>query len=244
VKGDFDMSDDTKFTSFDYFQKLKSSKEEMTEAKLENFYNNCLSILEKFQTTGQIDAMKKVIFLAETVTREKQILSAGITQYVYKNAIDEYIESIADDDVSIIELEKYERVIPDDIIEKVAICKDLFDEMYVLFTDYTYDHQKKIETERINKDPILFGALKNGNIFHDRFYVIGDWEDEYCHLTMEKFLSDFKAKGKNANLKDIYTPEKLEDLKNLINKTKIKGNSIHLNEEVGNFELTVSHHES
>jgi hypothetical protein len=92
-KGDFDMSDDTKFTSFDYFQKLKSSKEIMTEAKLENFYNNCLSMLEKFQITGQLDGMKKVIFLAETVTREKKILDAGITQYVYKNAIDEYIES-------------------------------------------------------------------------------------------------------------------------------------------------------
>jgi hypothetical protein len=181
--------------------------------------------------------MKKVIFLAECVTREKEILNLGITQYIHKNIITDYIDDIADDSVSIIELEKYERVIPDDIIEKIVACKKYFDKMYVLFTDYSDDHKRKIESER-NNDPILFGAMKNGNVFHDRMYIIGDWVDEYCHLIMEKFLADFHAKGKKVELKDIYTPERLEELKQSLNKSRVTANNrIMFEDEAGSLVI-------
>ena len=221
-------------SSEQYFNILKNKKQVMTQMKLDEFYDNCLAMLERFRITGQIDGMKKIAFLAEYTVKEKQLLDIGITEYVHKYDIDDYIDNISDDDVSIIELSKYERIIPDDIIGKIVTCKDIFDEMYVLFTDYTSQHKRKIESERKNNDPILFGVFKSKRTFHDRFYIIGDWEDEYCHLTMEKFLADFHAKGKKVALKDIYTPEKLEELKKMLNKSKITaGDMIMFEDEAG-----------
>jgi hypothetical protein len=42
----------------------------------------------------------------------------------------------------------------------------------------------KAEVEKA-KDPILFGVLKGTR----NLYFIGDWIDEYCDLTLDKFLS-------------------------------------------------------
>jgi hypothetical protein len=221
--------------SKDFFKILKSKKQAMTNAKLDLFYDNCIDMLKKFQITGQTDGMKKVVFLAEHVTKEKQLLDLGITQYVHKYDIDDYIRDISDEDVSIIELSKYERVIPDNIIEKITKCKDIFDEMYVLFTDYTSQHKRKIEADKINNDPILFGCFKRGRGFHDRFYVIGDWIDDYCDLTMEKFLTDFKKHGRDVD-NHIYTPEDLNEFKELLNKAKLNGSSIILNGDIGTIE--------
>jgi hypothetical protein len=42
----------------------------------------------------------------------------------------------------------------------------------------------KAEVEKA-KDPILFGVVKGTR----NLYYIGDWIDEYCDLTLDKFLS-------------------------------------------------------
>lgn len=39
--------------------------------------------------------------------------------------------------VKIVELENYQRRIPEEIIQKIECCKGIFDKMYVVFTDYT-----------------------------------------------------------------------------------------------------------
>lgn len=218
-------------SSEEYFEKLKSHKEEMTKQGLEEFYLNCLYMLHKYEITNQIDAMKKVIFLLEVAGKEKQLLDLKINHYIYKEHIDEYIKAIADDDVSIIELSRYERIIPDEVTEKIENCKEIFDNFYVLFTDYSSTHQRKIERERKNQDPILFGTFENDENIAERFYFIADWIDEYCDLTLDKFLNDFKQKksvGRSEILKDIYTSEKLSDMKE-------KLSNLHFDVERGKF---------
>lgn len=89
--------------------------------------------------------------------------------------------------------------------------------MYVVFTDYTGKVERTIEKERREKDPILFGTFQkqrgntrnSGNLINDRFYYLGDWEDEYCDLTMDKFL---KEVGKEK-LQVVGTPSDKEEIK-------------------------------
>ncbi|EQL11139.1 Uncharacterised protein [Clostridioides difficile] len=87
--------------------------------------------------------------------------------------------------------------------------------MYVLFTDYTGKITKEISKERRDKDPILFGVFSDekSRAIVDRFYYLGDWEDEYCDLTLEKMINDYKKKGRQDILKHIITPKSLDELK-------------------------------
>lgn len=85
----------------------------------------------------------------------------GITTFIYRDDIEEYIDNIAKDTVKIIELENYEREIPDEIVAIIEQVKDKFDQLYVLFTDYTGKVERQVEKERRQKDPILFGTFQN-----------------------------------------------------------------------------------
>ena len=42
----------------------------------------------------------------------------------------------------------------------------------------------------------MFGVFKNQRSVADRFYFLGDWVDEYCDLTLDKMVEQYKnAKG-------------------------------------------------
>ena len=209
---------ENEISTHEYFEQLKNSKQKMTELGLAQFYSNCLEMKDKFLALGQVDALKKLIFIIETIKKEKQCLDVGITQYVEKSSIDKFIEQVHSNDIAFIELSRYERVIPEDIAEKAKVAKNIFDNLYVLFTDYTKQHAKKFEVEH---DPILFGTFEKDNFIHDRFYFIGDWVDEYCDLTMEKFISEYKKFDPEAeithSITDFQHIDDIESLKQTIN---------------------------
>lgn len=185
---------------------------------MENFYNQYLVLLNKYYLTGQITAMKKIIFHMEIVEKEKEIIDLGINTFVYKDDIDYYIDEVAKNVVKIIELENYEREIPDEIAEVVAKTKNIFDKFYVVFTDYTGKVERKVEQTRKEKDPILFGTFQEvkNRMISDRFYFLGDWIDEYCDLTLDKMVSETKEKS-NKNIEmTISTPTQIAELKEQI----------------------------
>ena len=121
-------------------------------------------------------------------------------------------------------MENYPREIPDKIVDIIAQTKDIFDQFYVVFTDYTGEVEKQVQKERRDKDPILFGSFQKNTgtnnfnraeiVMSDRFYFLGDWVDEYCDLTMDKFL---KEAGKDK-LKTIGTPKNIEDIRAELNR--------------------------
>lgn len=81
--------------------------------------------------------MEKLLFHLECIEKEREIVSMGINTFVYRDDIEYYINNVASDIVKIIELERYEREIPDEIVEVIAKVKDKFDQLYIVFTDYT-----------------------------------------------------------------------------------------------------------
>lgn len=181
----------------EYFDYVKKKIKTINKKELNDFYDGCLALVNKYKTTGQMKILDKIKFLVDCVEKEKQLIDMGIDKYVYRDDIEDYIDNIASDVVKIIEIENYPRDIPDEIVEIVGKTKDIFDRMYIVFTDYTGKVEKQVEEDRRRKDPILFGTFQEvrrslglTSLVNDRFYYLGDWEDEYCDLTLDKFLRE------------------------------------------------------
>ena len=200
-----------------YFNYLKEKKQTVTDKDLKDLYNGYLLLVEKYSITGQKRVIEKLRFLADNIEKERQVVGLGINSFVYRDDIEDYIDNISKNVVKIIELENYPRDIPDNIVQVIAKTKDIFDKMYVVFTDYTGKAEKEVAKERREKDPMLFGTFQKprtdtrngGVILNDRFYFLGDWEDEYCDLTMDKFLQEI---GKEK-LQKVVIPANTDEIK-------------------------------
>ena len=105
-----------------------------------------------------------------------------------------------------------------DVVEKT---RGIFDEFYVVFTDYTGKEERKVEKERRDKDPILFGVFKNNTNVADRFYFLGDWVDEYCDLTLDKMVEQYKEKKNVSPTIDIEIPKTSDELVELLKTYKV-----------------------
>lgn len=211
-------------TPSQYFEYLKNAKNEITTESLKKSYAAFLKLGEKYNKLGQSESLKKLCFLADTLKKEEKLIEMGITTYVYKDAVEDYIENVADKTVKIVELSRYMREIPDELVETVEKSRELFDELYVVFTDYTGKEERKVEKERRDKDPILFGVFKNGSNVSDRFYFLGDWVDEYCDLTLDKMVEEYKAKYESDIEMKTEIPETTDELIEILKSYKIKEN--------------------
>ena len=215
-------------TPSQYFDFIKGTKNTITTEALKSSYDVFIQLAEKYQRLGQVESLKKLCFLADTLVKEEKLIEMGISTYIYKDAIEDYIENVADKTVKIVELSRYMREIPDELVETVEKTKPLFDEFYVIFTDYTGKEERKVEKERRDKDPILFGVFKNNTNVADRFYFLGDWVDEYCDLTLDKMVEQYKEKKNVSPLTITEIPKNGDDLVAILKTYKIdekKGNS-------------------
>lgn len=212
------VSENEELTPQQYFDMVKERKHTITDEGLLKVYDNCLELLNKYRITGQTSAIKKILFHLDCIEKEREIVKMGINTFIYRDDIEEYIDNVAKNTVKIMELSQYEREIPDDIIDVIAAVKDKFDNLYIVFTDYTGKVERKVEKERRSKDPIIFGTFEDASsrTVIDRFYYIGDWEDEYCDLTLDKMVNETEKVGKRNITRTISTPEDLEELKKQI----------------------------
>jgi hypothetical protein len=208
------MNENEKLDPQMYFDMLKNKKHRADDVMLDEVFNNCQILLDKFKKTGQKRGMRKIIFHLENIVKEREAVKLGIDTFIYRDDIEEYIDSVADDAVKIIELEEYERDIPDEIVDAIVKTKHIFTKYYVLFTDYTGKIERQVEKERQRKDPIIFATFQDekSRSVIDRFYFIGDWEDEYCDLTLDKMVNQFKANNKDI-VRKFSTPHDIESLK-------------------------------
>ena len=213
----------------EYFNAVKKRKHEITDEILFNTYENCLELINKYVITGQTRGLRKILFCMDSIDKERELVKMGINTFVYRDDIDFYIDKVSKNTVKIIELERYEHEIPDEIVDVIAQVKDKFDQLYVVFTDYTGKEERKIEAERRQKDPILFGTFqdKDKRIIVDRFYYLGDWINEYCDLTLDKMVNETENLGKRNIIRTISTPEDIQALKEYLNNhLKIESDSI------------------
>lgn len=213
-----------KITPAEYFEVLKDKKQSINKADLDKAYNACLTLANKYKITAQTRGLVRLAFHTACITKEYKLLEAGINTFVYRDDIETYIDDIADDAIKIIELENYEREIPDDVVEILEKVKRLFDRFYVVYTDYSKKETRRVEAERREKDPILFGTFQNeeSKFILDRFYYIADWVDEYCDLTLDKLVYELKEKKNIEVLHEFNTPLTVDELKEQVASLELK----------------------
>lgn len=201
-------------TPYQYFEEVKSRKSKITDRELARIYDNCLELIEKAKRTGQKNQIKRCLFHLDTIEKERELVKLGIDTFIYKDDITFFMKQVAKDHVKIIEVENYEREIPDEIVDVIEKVRDKFSQLYIVFTDYSEDLTKKVISKR-DKDPILFGVFKNSEAKSviDRFYYLGDWVDEYCDLTLDKMLAETERVGNRKIAHTIKTPADIEELK-------------------------------
>lgn len=223
---DENMENVKEYTPQEYFDYVKGKKQQISDKALQQVYDNCMVLINKYKVTGQTKGLRKLIFHTECLEKERALVKLGITTFVYRDDIEEYISNVADDAVVIIELANYEREVPDEIVQTIAKVKDIFDEIYVVFTDYAGKTRKQVARERQAKDPIVFGAFLNeeSRTVIDRFYYLGDWEDEYCNLTLDKMVNETKEKKGVDIEQTIKTPEDLAELKQQLDTLELNKN--------------------
>ena len=201
-----------------YFNVVKERRKTVTSKELDMFYENCMMLIQKYNATGQKAALRKLLFQIDCIEKERRLLDLGIDTFVYEADVTEYIEQVAGKAVKIIDIENYQRDIPDEIVDVITKAGHLFDKLYIVFTDYTGEEERRIQKERRDKDPILFGTFRDdkNRYIVERFWYLGDWIDEYCDLTLDKMVSEMTSKGYSIEHK-IQTPIDLAKLKAELN---------------------------
>lgn len=142
---------------------------------------------------GMIEAAKEVrqhalheelAKILSVVVLEQQLAACGIEKFLDITTIKKF-QNMSSKNIKFKPLEEYPRLIPTSIRAKIKAiqAKNIFSEYAVLFTDYTAQDIKSTEKKIKEKDPILFGSLFCNK---DRHYVIADWIDEHCDLTVDK----------------------------------------------------------
>ena len=206
-------------TPSEYFEKLKDAKNDITVETIKNSFDTILHLAEKYKKLGQKRSLGKLKYLTEILKDEEKLIEFGITTFIYRDTIEDYIDHVDKNVVKIIELENYMREIPDELVEVIEKTKDIFTNFYIVFTDYTGKEERRVETARKEKDPILFGCFQNREYVADRFYFLGDWIDEYCDLTLDKLVEKYKvANNGNSPTHFIETPQTTEELIKIMNE--------------------------
>ena len=228
--------DSDKVTPSLYFDYVKGLKNKVEFEEYGLIIDNTLKMINKAKITEQTSMAKRLTHQLELALRELEAAKKGFDIFVNRKDIELYISKVEAKAVKIIELSRYTREIPDDIIDKIAEAKEVFDEMYIMFTDYTKKETKKVAKERRDKDPILFGAFidkdgeKENKIYvEDRLFFIADWVEDKCDLTLEEICRDVKDKSnKNITYKvDLPTTEEaaklyLDSFNNPIEESDLK----------------------
>lgn len=202
----------------EYFEKVKGKLQEETPENVKRLFDVTMKQLKRFTITGQKSAAKELYAKCLYLEKEMKLLEKGLTKYVKRTDIDHYIDDVADNCVCVIEMSNFDRPIPDEIIDRIGETMDIFDEFYIVFTDYTGEKRSKVAKEKRDKDPIVFGNIFIDGKLSPKMYFIGDWVDDYCDLTLDKMISEIAKSDKKEESEILYDITNESDLDNIEEK--------------------------
>ena len=125
-----------------YFEYVKGLKEKLNNEEYNLIIDTTIKMLKKAELTKQTEMAYKLTEELKLALRELDAAKAGFDIYVSRKEVEKYITAVEAKSIKIIELSKYEREIPDDVIDKISKANEIFDELYIVFTDYTKKETK------------------------------------------------------------------------------------------------------
>lgn len=179
-----------------YFSFVKSKFKQTEIAKIVKMIEPLRTIIEGARVSGQTGLYEELMTTLAVLLRVQEAAALNFVKYVNKTDIDKFMNIVRGKTVEFSRLSEFTRPLPTSVLGRLTFAKDrgIFDEFWVLFNNPTKEKPKKSNKEKIvEKDPILFGKFSydlSGNFYH-----IASWEDEYCDLTLDKFVDELKKES-------------------------------------------------
>lgn len=169
----------------DFFTKVKLESKEGAEIYVDRV-SKYLQAIHNAYTVGQTALVEKL--LSEMVANKYEALLASRGAYyaISEQRVVDFVKK-TERGVELTYLKNFTRPIPQEAIDKVIEANEyeVFDNYVVMHYDPKGEHRaetKKEEAKR--KDPIIFGVIAGSR----KLYYITDWIDEFCNLTLDKFV--------------------------------------------------------
>jgi hypothetical protein len=169
----------------DFFTKVKLESKEGAEIYVDRV-SKYLQAIHNAYTVGQTALVEKL--LSEMVANKYEALLASRGAYyaISEQRVVDFVNK-TERGVELTYLKNFTRPIPQEAIDKVIKANEyeVFDNYVVMHYDPKGEHRaetKKEEAKR--KDPIIFGVIAGSR----KLYYITDWIDEFCNLTLDKFV--------------------------------------------------------
>jgi hypothetical protein len=226
-----------------YFKFVKSKLSKLEQRELNERLLKLQQLVVQAKDLGQKALYEEFSRKIAICVREQELSVCGIEYFIDREVVEKYRHRIKDVEIGFSKLENFDRPLPTNVkkrVERVQKLK-LFDELWVLYLNYKdktdVGGKKKQEVVKTNKekikekDPILFGIQ---SYMPDKLYFVVDWIDEYCDLTLDKFVQTIK---KDDSEYELDTLEHIDE--ELIQKLVKESRERHLrlkNTNRGNFK--------
>ena len=166
--------------------KILAGKEKEFKERTEAY----MSLIHKATVLNQQAQLEKLISELVIHIYESVLAVSGINHYITMSDL-VTLQKKCEKQLDIDYIKNFTRVIPDSVAEKKVLADNLqvFDNYVILYYDptgksFSLTEYEKAEEERIKKDPILFGVIKDS----DKLYYIDSWIDDLCDLTWDQVV--------------------------------------------------------
>ena len=163
------------------------------DSEIKEYYDRVgpyLVAIKNAQLMGQKGLVDRLTDRMFIVKYESYLRAKGFHHKISEEKLVEFVLK-TEKGVNLTYVKNFGHPIPEEVIKKKVDVDslDVFDNYVILHYDPDYKvyqmTREEIEEERKKKaDPILFGLISGST---DLYYIC-DWIDEYCDLTLDKFL--------------------------------------------------------
>lgn len=178
------------------FKFVKKRFNILEQKRLSMRFERICQLLETAKDCNQIALKDKINDKFGQFLKEQEMIVCGFTQFIEKDDLQTFIDLCSKKVIKLTKLKNYIRIIPRNVRTRLQKAQkaNMFDEYLILHTD---PDDKSVEKTRDEKrDPILFGVISEST----RYYVIGDWEDEFCDITMDKIIETLDLDTQDTEL--------------------------------------------
>lgn len=187
-----------------FFESIKSNVNELNKSNIDEVLLKYNTVLENAEKNNQIAFIEKVKDYANVLKHELLLSTSKFNKYLTEEDVVKFYNVASKHEtyktaLCLTYTKNFVKIIPDDVT-KLRLESDelnVFDNYVIMHYDYSGKSVEETKEEKEKKkDPILFGVIRGSN----KLYYIGDWEDEYCDLTLDVII---KTLGKEPEVIDI-----------------------------------------
>ena len=192
-----------------FFTHIKATTKESANGYV-NRIERYLKALHNAKIVGQTALVEQLTREMIANTYESFLAAEGYYHVVTEQQVIDFAKK-SERGISIDYVKNYVRPIPEDIIEKIGKADKLevFDNYVIMHYDPKgVARHDTVKEEIKRRDPIVFGIIAGST----KLYYIADWVDEYCDLTLEKFVDTLKI-SKDDLITDKVTIEEMKAAK-------------------------------